>query len=76
MIEVLPKLAETTDVVVVVDVLVAVGDRVKVGDSLVSVETDKVTVDVPATVDGVVRALLVVEDDEVRTGAPLCEVET
>lgn len=76
MIVVLPKLAETTDVVVVVDVMVAVGDRVSAGDPLVSVETDKVTVEVPSPRDGVVQTVFVSLDDEVRTGEPVCEVAT
>ena len=40
----------------------------------VSVETDKVTLEVPSPIAGVVQKLLVDRDDEVRTGEPLCTV--
>ena len=43
---------------------------------LVSVETDKITTDVPATVAGTVVELLAEADDEVATGAPFIVIES
>jgi len=72
----LPKLAETTDVMVIDEWLIAVGDTIAVDQEVASVETDKVTVTFPSPVTGVVVELLVAEGDEVRTGDPLCTVES
>lgn len=72
---VLARLGDTVDEVVIVQWLVAVGDRVEVGTPLVRVETDKVEVDVDAPVAGVVVELTVSEDDEVATGSVLCQIE-
>ena len=44
----LPKLAETTDMIVVEEWLVAEGDTVAEGQALASVETDKALVECPA----------------------------
>lgn len=75
MIVTLPKLAETTDVVVIDTWLVSAGDTVTAGQPLASVETDKIIVDVPAPVAGRVTALLADEGAEIRTGDGICEVE-
>jgi pyruvate/2-oxoglutarate dehydrogenase complex dihydrolipoamide acyltransferase (E2) component len=71
-----PKLAETTDLFVIEQWLVNVGDRVEADQSLASLETDKVTVDLPSPVAGVVRELLVQVDEETRTGDDVCTIET
>lgn len=71
----MPKLGETVDEVVIIEWAVSVGDAVSRGDTLLVVETDKVEADLPAPVSGVVVALLVDIDDEVRVGAPVCTIE-
>lgn len=71
-----PKLAETTDVLVLDQWLVAVGDRVEVDQTLASIETDKVTVDLPSPVAGTITGFLVEPDSEVRTGDAVCTIET
>jgi 2-oxoglutarate dehydrogenase E2 component (dihydrolipoamide succinyltransferase) len=71
----LARLGDTVDEVVVLEWLVAVGDRVAAGDPLVRVETDKVEVDVEAPVAGVVVDHAVAEDDEVATGSVLCHID-
>ena len=70
----LPKLGETADDVVIQQWLVRVGDSVEAGQPLVSVETDKVTTEVPAPVSGIVAEILVQPDDEVRTGDHICVI--
>lgn len=72
----MPKLADSTDEVAVLDVLAAAGDTIAVGDDLFEVETDKTTVVVPAPVSGVVVEVLASVDDEVTTGTPVMVVET
>jgi len=59
----------------VVDVLVAVGDPVTVGQTLVVVEAMKLELRVRADVDGVVSALHVARGDQVKARKLLVEVE-
>ena len=72
----MPKLGETVDEVLVLEWAVSVGDVVSEGDTLMTVETDKVEADLPAPVSGTVVELLVEIDDEVRVGTPVCTIET
>lgn len=72
----MPKLGETAEQVVVLEWLVAAGDRVAEGDVLMRVETDKVDADFPSPVAGVVTELLAAPDDEVGVGDPVCVIET
>lgn len=69
------KLGETVDEVLVLEWLVAVGDRVSEGDTLMRVETDKVDADVPSPVSGEIVELLVAVEDEVQVGAAICTIE-
>jgi 2-oxoglutarate dehydrogenase E2 component (dihydrolipoamide succinyltransferase) len=48
-----------------------IGDRVEVNDPLVELETDKVAVEVPAPVAGVLREILLLRDEEAAPGAIL-----
>lgn len=63
------------DAVDVIEVGVAVGDQIAVDDALITLETDKASMDVPATVAGVVTAVHVSEGDQVAQGAVIVEVE-
>ena len=69
------RLGDTVDQVVVLEWLVDEGDAVLAGDVLLRVETDKVDVDVESPYSGIVIERLVAEDDDVRTGSPLCRIE-
>jgi 2-oxoglutarate dehydrogenase E2 component (dihydrolipoamide succinyltransferase) len=71
----LPKLAETTDVMVLSEWLVAVGERVQPEQPLAMIETDKVSVELPSPMSGTVIELLVDADDEISTGDPVCVIE-
>ncbi len=53
----------------VIEVLVKPGDRVAAEDSLVTLESDKATLDVPAPAPGVVKALHVKVGDKVSEGS-------
>jgi 2-oxoglutarate dehydrogenase E2 component (dihydrolipoamide succinyltransferase) len=55
--------------------MVAEGDTVSADDPLVEIETDKVAVEVPAPVAGVVRKRLVQEGDTVAVGAVVAHIE-
>lgn len=70
-----PVLGDVTRSVVVREWLHSSGERVEAGDLLVTVETDKVTVDVPSPIAGRIVEQLASPDDEIPTGAPLCVIE-
>ncbi len=53
----------------VIEVLVQVGDTVEAEDSLVTLESDKATLDVPSPVAGVVREIRLKVGDKVSEGA-------
>jgi len=57
------------DAVDVVEVLVAAGDVVAVDDSLITLESDKATMDIPATHPGKVREIKVKAGDKIQEGA-------
>ena len=64
---VVPDLGDFSDVEII-DVLVKPGDTVKPEDPLVTLETDKATMDVPAPAGGVVKELKVAKGDHVSSG--------
>ncbi|MGY1426437.1 dihydrolipoyl dehydrogenase [Lysobacter sp. A289] len=64
------------DGVPVIEVLVAVGDTVVVDQGLVTLESEKATMEVPSSVAGVVKELRVKVDDTVADGAVIAVIET
>ncbi|MGR3977217.1 pyruvate dehydrogenase complex dihydrolipoyllysine-residue acetyltransferase [Acinetobacter sp. 1207_04] len=58
------------------EILVQVGDSIAVDDSIVVVESDKATVEVPSTVAGIVESVIVKEGDSVKEGVVLITVKT
>ncbi len=60
----------------VIELFVKVGDSIKVDDAIVTLESDKATMDVPSTVDGVVKEVLVQVGSKVGEGALLIKVES
>ena len=70
-----PDIGDYHDVPVI-DVCVKVGDTVKVDDALVTLESDKATMDVPSSVAGVVREIRVKLGDKVSVGAVVVVVDS
>ncbi|MFU9045600.1 2-oxo acid dehydrogenase subunit E2 [Acinetobacter tibetensis] len=64
------------DKATVAEILVKVGDQIAVDDSLVLLESDKASVEVPSTSTGVVKSISVAVGDEVSEGAVLIELES
>ena len=60
----------------VIELYVKVGDRIKVDDAIATLESDKATMDVPSTVDGVIKEVLVQLGAKVGEGSVLIKVET
>jgi dihydrolipoamide dehydrogenase len=69
-----PDLGEFKDVEVI-EVLVKPGDRVEPETPLITLETDKATMDVPATAGGVIQELKVQKGDRVSKGALIALVQ-
>jgi pyruvate dehydrogenase E2 component (dihydrolipoamide acetyltransferase) len=69
-----PDIGDFSDVPVI-EVLVSVGDTVAPEDPLVTLESDKATMDVPSPVAGIIHKLYVKLDDRVAEGTLLLELE-
>ena len=63
------------DEVAVIELLVKVGDTVKVEQSLITVESDKASMEIPSSTAGVVKELRVAMGDKVKQGSVLLVVE-
>ena len=59
------------DEVTVIEVFVKAGDTVKVEQSLITVESDKASMEIPSSHAGTVQALLVKVGDKVKKGSPM-----
>ncbi|MCF6319747.1 MAG: dihydrolipoyllysine-residue acetyltransferase [Proteobacteria bacterium] len=71
------KIPDIGDVgtVEVIEVLVAVGDEIKAEDAVITLESEKATLEVPTPVGGIVKKVLVQEGDEVSAGTEMLEME-
>jgi dihydrolipoamide dehydrogenase len=69
-----PDIGDFKDVAVI-ELLVAVGDTVAVDQSLVTVESDKASMEIPSSHAGVVKSLRVKVGDTVNEGSVLLELE-
>ena len=64
----------SADGVTVIEIAVAVGESVAEGDTLIVLESDKATMEIPAPAPGVVTALKLSEGQQVVQGDPICEM--
>jgi pyruvate dehydrogenase E2 component (dihydrolipoamide acetyltransferase) len=70
-----PDIGDFKDIPVI-EVLVKPGDRVQAEDSLLTLESDKATMEVPSPAAGVVKAITIKVGDKVSKGAPVLTLET
>ncbi|MGB2533302.1 MAG: dihydrolipoyllysine-residue acetyltransferase [Porticoccaceae bacterium] len=63
------------DKVELIEISVAVGDQVEEGDTLVVLESDKATMDVPSTLSGTVKQIIAKEGDKLATGDQVALIE-
>ena len=68
-----PDIGDFSDIPVI-EILVEVGDRIRPEDPLVTLESDKASMDVPAPVGGVVRDVAVAVGDSVSEGSVLLQI--
>lgn len=60
----------------VIEVLVSVGDTIEEEDGLITLETDKATMDVPSTHAGTVKEVFINVGDKVKQGSIVIKLET
>lgn len=60
----------------VIEILVNEGDTVEKDQSILTLESDKATMEIPAPVSGVIRNLQVKLEDKVSAGSYICDIET
>lgn len=65
-----------SDEVNVTEIMVKVGDSVEVDQSIINVEGDKASMEVPAPIAGVVKEILINVGDKVSTGKLIMKFET
>ncbi|RLR17558.1 dihydrolipoamide acetyltransferase, partial [Sodalis-like symbiont of Bactericera trigonica] len=63
------------DEVEVTEVLVSVGDKVEAEQSLITVEGDKASMEVPAPFEGIVKEIKINVGDKVSTGSQIMVFE-
>src|SRR5882757_2070157 len=69
-----PDIGDFKDVEII-ELLVAPGDRVAPEQSLITVESDKASMEIPSPMAGIVRELRVKLGDKVSQGSPILELE-
>ena len=69
-----PDLGDFEDVEVI-EIHVSAGSKVDIDESLLTLETDKATMDVPATVSGTIESVLVDVGDKVSKGSPIAVID-
>lgn len=72
----LPQVGESVTEGVIAKWLCKVGDRVEKYDPLVEIVTDKVTMEMPSPVSGVLSDILVEDGQTVPMGAPIAHIES
>jgi pyruvate dehydrogenase E2 component (dihydrolipoamide acetyltransferase) len=72
----LPELGENIISADILTVLVKPGDKIEKDQTVIEIETDKATIEVPSTVEGVIKEVLVKPGDKINVGAVLFTVET
>lgn len=70
-----PDIGEYSDVAII-DIAVKVGDTIKVDAELMTLETDKASMEIPASKAGVVKEILVKLGDKVSKGSEILVLET
>ncbi len=73
---ILPELGEGIDGAEVSEVSVTVGDFVAVDETIVVLESEKASMEIPADVSGTISEILVAAGDELKPGHLLMKIET
>ena len=71
----LPHLGENINSADIIKVLVKVGDKVSIDQTIIEIETDKATVEVPSEISGIVKNIYVKEGQKAKVGEPIISVD-
>ena len=71
----LPELGENIESADVLNILVFVGDKIEVDQSVIEIETDKATIEVPSNISGIIAELSVKPGDNIKVGQVILKVE-
>lgn len=71
----LPELGENIESADILNVLVSEGDVIQKDQSVIEIETDKATIEVPSSVEGKITKLLVKAGDNIKVGATIMVIE-
>jgi pyruvate dehydrogenase E2 component (dihydrolipoamide acetyltransferase) len=71
----LPELGENIESADIVNVLVKAGDMIEKEQSIIEIETDKATIEVPSNVSGKITEVLVKSGDSVKVGQTIIKVD-
>ncbi len=71
----LPELGENIESADIVSVLVKPGDSLEKDQSVIEIETDKATIEVPSTLEGIIKDVLVKPGQKISVGAVLLTVD-
>ena len=64
------------DSVEVIEIMVQVGDKINIEDSLITVESDKASMDIPSPVSGLIKSLDIKVGDEVKEGSLILSIDS
>ena len=64
------------DSVDIIEILVNAGDTINKEDPIITVESDKASMDIPSPADGIVAKILIKVGDTVKQGSPIIEVSS
>ncbi len=71
----LPELGENIESAGVLSVLIKAGDKVEKDQSIIEIETDKATIEVPSTLEGTVKDVKIKEGDKVTVGQVIFTID-
>ena len=71
----LPELGENIAGAQVLSVLVSAGDRIEKDQTIIEIETDKATAEVPSETAGVIREVKVKEGDQIKIGQTILVID-
>ncbi|MFI4847408.1 MAG: 2-oxo acid dehydrogenase subunit E2 [Candidatus Makana argininalis] len=64
-----------TDEMEITDILVKIGDKIKKNQSLITLEGDKTSIEVPSKYSGVVKDIKIKIGDKIKTGSPIIIID-
>ena len=71
----IPDLGEVEEAEVI-EICVEIGQKVESEDPIMILETDKAAMEIPASVDGIIKTIKVSVGDMAETGMPFVDIET